>query len=194
MNQRHLLTVTALVTMLASTTLYMGCKIDSADSVIRNVRINVAGLYQGETGEANNRVMSQHTGAAITQLNVVQDGDRLQAVDNNGLIFRGTIGNATGGSGVGATDSSASFTLEGQTTAGAEGIISGTISVADDVATMRGTWAEPSLFGNVLATASVEPTPEQPGGTNAPASSFTTEASCEAAGHTWNATNSPPCF
>ena len=148
MNLRTVLTFGTLAVAVISTSLYMGCKIDSADSVTRNVRINVGGLY------ANNgsRLITQHTGAAITQLNVIQDGDRLQAIDNNGLIFRGTIGSASEGS--------ATFNLKGRTTAGEEGVLSGTITVSGNDATMRGTWAEPTLFGNVLAFAKVTPAPE----------------------------------
>ena len=155
MNLRTVLTSGTLAAALISTTLYMGCRIDSADSVTRNVRVNVGGLY------ANNgsRLITQNTGAAITQLNVIQDGDRLQAIDNNGLIFRGTIGSASG--------ESATFNLKGRTTAGEEGILSGSITVSGNRATMRGTWAEPTLFGNVLAFATVTPAPEpEPGPTN----------------------------
>ena len=156
MNLRTVLTSGTLAAALISTALFMGCKIDSADSVTRNVRIHVAGLYRGGL---NGRVISQHTGAAITQLNVIQDGDRLQAIDNNGLIFRGTIGSASG--------ESATFNLKGRTTAGEEGILSGSITVSGNRATMRGTWAEPTLFGNVLAFATVTPAPEpEPGPTN----------------------------
>jgi hypothetical protein len=118
------------------------CRIDSPDSTSRNVQINVAGNYSVTITPPN-------SGARITSLNVIQDGSSLQAVDNNGLIFRGNIGSVT-------AQTSASFTLKGQTTAGAEGVISGTFNVSGNSSRMQGTWAEPSLFGTVSGSATVE--------------------------------------
>ena len=125
------------------------CRFESADSVARHVNIHVGGLYRN----GNGRVVSRNTGAPIVHLNVIQDGSRLQAVDNNGQVFRGHIGQVTDTAG---TNRSATFTLEGHTTAGAEGIISGTISVSGTTATMQGTWAEPALVGTVTGTAGVQ--------------------------------------
>ncbi len=125
-----------------------GCRISSSDSVSRNVGINVAGVYRGPNGE---NLVRSNTGAPIRDLNVIQDGSRLQAIDNNGLMFRGNIGSVEGAGG----DRSASFTLSGLTSTGAEGIISGTFRVSGDTGTMTGTWAEPSLFSTVSGTASI---------------------------------------
>lgn len=138
--------------VLAMPLLYGGCEIDSADSVSSNLGINVAGVYDNN----NTPIITRNSGAAITQLNVIQDGSRLQMIDNNGLVFRGNLSVADGAEGA----QSASFSVSGVTTAGAEGIISGSITVDGTTATMRGTWAEPTLFGNVFATASVEATPD----------------------------------
>lgn len=145
-----LLLAAASLTLLAQT----GCKIDSADSVIRDVPINVAGVYRNADG----RIITQHTGAAITSMNVIQNGSELQGIDNNGMVFRGSIGSVTGE----GNARLASFTLRGLTTAGQEGVISGTFSASGNEATMRGTWAEPTTFGNVLATASVAGQPDPP--------------------------------
>jgi len=153
MIQRFLIAL-AVLTVMGSMIFHTACKIESTNTVIRSVGINVAGLYRN--GEA--RIVSQNTGAAITSLNVIQNGDRLDMVDNNGMIFRGTIGNAQG--------TSASFTVKGSTTAGAEAIISGTFTVSGNTSTMSGTWAEPSLFATVSASASVTPTPTPPPQTN----------------------------
>ncbi len=134
-----------------------GCRINSSDSVQRNVDINVSGRYENTNGGP---IVSRNTGASIQWLNVVQTGSRLQAVDNNGLVFRGEIGSVTGSDG----GNSATFTLTGLTTAGAEGVISGTMSISgNNTSTMRGTWAEPSLFGTVEGTARVAgPQPDEP--------------------------------
>lgn len=130
-----------------------GCKIDSADSAIRSVDVNIAGVYRNNGA----RIISQHTGASITSLNVIQDGDHLQGIDNNGLIFRGRVGAVTT-----AEDGSrtATFTMEGQTTAGAEGVMTGTFKVQGTSSSMTGTWAEPTTFGNIRASAAVAPPPD----------------------------------
>lgn len=162
MKLRTVLTVGVFAVAVCAAALFMGCKIGSPDSVSRHVGINVAGLYRANGG----RIISQNTGAAITQFNLIQDGDRLQAIDNNGMIFKGSISSATDS---GQTGHSANFSLKGHTTAGAEGIISGAITVSGNQATMRGTWAEPTLYGNVLGYADVVPTPDpKPEPTNGP--------------------------
>ncbi len=141
--------------LLLSTVFFLGCRIQSGDSAVRGVGVNISGLYRG-----NGPLVRQNSGAPISELNVIQDGDRLQAVDNNGLVFRGNIGRVTmeGGS------ASATFNLKGNTTAGAEGIMSGSFTVEGTTSTMRGTWAEPTLFSTFLGTATVEPLPEpEPG-------------------------------
>lgn len=132
---------------------YTGCEIDSAESASREVGLVIAGFYTNPNGGP---VVQKNTGAPITSLDLRQRGDRLEAIDNNGFIFKGTIGNVQG--------NIASITLTGLTTAGNEGTISGTVEVggaststlgAAASATLRGTWVEPSLFSTVYATASV---------------------------------------
>lgn len=123
-----------------------GCEIGSADSVTRNVGHDVSGFYQHPSHPAQ-KLVAENTGSAITSLSVRQAGDQLEARDNNGIAFVGTIGEAS--------DSSASFTLEGQTTAGQSATISGTLSVDGGNATMRGTWIEPSLYSTVYGIGTV---------------------------------------
>lgn len=142
--------------LLSLAALCTSCKIESGDSVIRSVGVNVGGVYRNTGG----LVVSRNTGARISHLDLIQDGDRLQAVDNNGLVFKGTIGAVQRGT---TGEASATFNLKGQTTAGAEGVITGTISVTGTKGTMRGTWAEPSLFSAVYAEADVAAAPPDPG-------------------------------
>lgn len=125
----------------AALALSAGCDVDSPNSVIRSVRINVAGVYSPPSG--SDRIVSQNSGNTIRSLDLRQSGDQLEAVDNNGLIFRGTIGSVQ--------DSSASFSLQGTTTDGRAGVISGTISVSGSQGTMQGTWIEDDRFGTVFA-------------------------------------------
>ncbi len=132
--------------------IWAGCEIGSPDQTIRQVGINIAGFYANPEG----RVVSRNTGAPIETLNVIQNGDQIEAVDNNGRVFRGRIGSVSGGQ--------ASLTLEGRTTAGQVGVIQATVDVSGNTATMRGTWIEATLYGTVYGQATV-PTNAGGGGT-----------------------------
>jgi hypothetical protein len=132
---------------MGGTLLFLGCEGDSSESIIRNVLLNVSGLYRPPSG--NTTIVSGNTGAPVTQLDLRQTGDKLEAIDNNNLIFKGSIGRAT--------EEQAGFTLNGQTTAGQGVTISGTITVPSGTGdgTMQATWIEPSLFAQLYAEASV---------------------------------------
>jgi hypothetical protein len=121
-----------------------GCEIDSSETASRNVGLDVTGYY---SGTFSGRLVQQNTGASITGIDLRQNGDRLEGYDNNGIIFKGTIGSVTG--------QRASFTLEGRTTAGGSGVISGNINVSGTSGTMSGTWFEEALSSRVAGTASV---------------------------------------
>jgi len=122
------------------------CDVDSADNVIRSISADINGVYRHD-GSANNggKFVSQNTGGAVTSLDVRQAGDQLEAIDNNGIIFRGTVGSVT--------DNNASFNLKGATTAGNGVTISGNIQISGNQGTMRATWIEDSLFGSVYGVA-----------------------------------------
>ena len=121
--------------------LFTGCIGDSAEGIVREVGLNVESFYRGQQ---NGKLVNNNPGNAITDMNLRQNGDKLEGVDNNGNIFRGTIGRASG--------NSASFTLEGPTTAGNVGVIAGAFTVSGNTSVMRGTWAEAALFSTVLGT------------------------------------------
>lgn len=132
--------------LLASTALLLcGCEIDSAESSSRNVGLDVTGYYSGALA---GKLVERNSGAPITGIDLRQNGDRIEGYDNNGKIFRGTIGQVSG--------KQASFTLEGVTTSGAAGVISGSISVDGTSATMSGTWFEEALSSRVAGNASVQ--------------------------------------
>jgi len=117
------------------------CSVDSADSVIRSVDGNVNGVYRNDEGE----FVSRNSGAKVTQLDLRQDGDQLQAIDNNGIVFRGTIGNVV--------ENIASFNLDGSTTAGNSVTISGNIEIGGGEGIMRATWIESAFFSTVFGRA-----------------------------------------
>ena len=138
-----------LLTLIAGlTTLFLlGCEIGEADSVVSNVEINYAGFYVGDGGS----LVSEQTGAKTTSLNLRQTGDQLEAVDNNGIVFRGTIGSVV--------EETATFILDGSTTAGQTVTIDGTLTASGTEGTMRGTWIEPALYGTVSGKATINPSP-----------------------------------
>ncbi|MCX7819767.1 MAG: hypothetical protein N2652_11285 [Kiritimatiellae bacterium] len=130
-----------------------GCEIGSPDEVVREVGINIAGFY----ANGNGRLVSQNSGAPIVNMNLIQNGDQLQGIDNNGRVFRGRV--------IASSPSSATITLEGRTSSGVSGVIQATVDVSGNLATMRGTWIEATLYGTVYGQATV-PTNQGGGGGN----------------------------
>jgi hypothetical protein len=150
--------VAFVLALIAASLGMVGCEVDSSsDNFLRNVSINFSGFYRNTlTNDAP--IVSRNTGSRIFTLDLRQTGDQLDAVDNNGLIWRGKIGEVF--------DTIASFTLEGTTTAGnrgtftgsltAEGITTGSNAVsANAKGTMTGTYAEPDLFSAFYAQATI---------------------------------------
>lgn len=132
-----------------------GCDTSSAEGVVRTVDIVVTGFYMHPT-EGNNMVPTT-SGAPVESLNLRQSGDQLEGVDNNGIIFRGSIGRVIEGA-------AATFTLQGAATSGQPVTISGNIEVSGGNATMRGTWIEPTLYSTVYGQATVPQVPTDGGG------------------------------
>jgi len=138
--------------MLTVGILIAGCEIDSAESATRSVNIDVEGFYSNPDGGP---MVENNTGQPITDLNVRQAGDRLEAIDNSGMIYKGTIGQVIGDS----DPRSATFTLTGNNTAGHKATWSGNFEVAGTVSTMSGTWIEDAYYSRFHATAKVNPLP-----------------------------------
>lgn len=155
MNIRTTLTWTLLLGCLCSVVAFStACDGDSAEGIVRNVGLIVEGYYTHPSG----MLVSDTSGADVISMNLRQSGDQLEGIDNNSVVFRGTIGQVV-------DNSNASFTLNGKSTSGANATISGTIAVSGTQATMSGTWIEDSLYGTVYGQATVP--------TNAPPSSST---------------------
>jgi len=124
-----------------------GCQLDSDKPIYRDVPISVSGIYTGELSQG--RLIHPISGATVTSMNLRQTGDRLEGIDNNGHVFRGRLFSVDA--------NAASFTLEGQTTQGVTGTISGTLDLSSG-ARMTGTWIEPNLYGDVKGRADVQDT------------------------------------
>lgn len=148
--------------MVTATILSTSCEIESADGTVRTVGVDVSGVYRGT---ADTLLVKRNSGNPISQLDLRQNGDQLQAIDNNGIVFKGTIGNvstttSSGGTGttVNVEYGDSTFTLSGKTSSGNNGTITGIITPEK---IMRGTWIEDGLTSTVYGTA-------VGGGVNAP--------------------------
>lgn len=123
----------------------VGCEVGSPDTTIRQVAIIISGFYRGQLPDE--LLVSNNTGEPITTLNIIQDGDDLQGIDNNGRVFQGTI--------TSESETAARIVLEGTTTANADAMIQATIDLQGTNATMQGTWVEATIYGNVYGIAGV---------------------------------------
>ncbi|MFH0953182.1 MAG: hypothetical protein V1873_02510 [Verrucomicrobiota bacterium] len=132
---------------------FLGCELQNTDSVTRTIGVVISGVYRHPT--AGSTIISTNSGKPIDQLELRQSGDQLEAIDNYNKVYRGTAGNES--------DTLVTYSLEGQSSAGKEVTISGTIEVGGGSATMRGTWIEPGLYATVYGVATV-PTNAGPGG------------------------------
>ena len=125
-----------------------GCEVGSADSVVREMGIDFSGFYVGAEGGA---LVSKNSGKAVEALNLRQNGDQLEAIDNNNSVYRGRLGNVV--------ESTASFTMEGATTAGQPVTLSGTLQGEGTSATLRGTWIEPDFYATISGVGTINPAP-----------------------------------
>ncbi len=145
----------ALPLLAASAFVFSGCEIDSATDVQRSVGVDFSGFYtRSNSSNSVVPIVTRNSGAPVTSLQLRQGGDRLEGIDNNNIVFRGSIGTFDG--------TTASFELTGRTTAGNDVTISGTLSTSGGsnetgatTGTMRGTWIEGAFYAAVFAQASV---------------------------------------
>jgi hypothetical protein len=145
-NRRNIISLLVLGGLLTAVTAMLGCNGDSAEGIVRNVGLVVEGFYQHS--DEGSSLVSKTSGAPVTAMNLRQSGDQLEGIDNNNVVFRGTIGQVVDGD-------KATFTLSGNSTSGEPATISGNITVSGTQATMNGTWIEPTLFGTVFGVATV---------------------------------------
>lgn len=157
------MTVLAAVAALSAASVFVaGCDTGSPNTVERNVAVDYTGIYTGQNPD--NMIASKNSGAPVTQMNLRQTGANLEAVDNNGALWKGKIGNSPD-----AENLTATFTLHGKTTANNEVTISGSIakdSAGATEAQMSGTWIEPSFYAIVSARGTVSATSTNSGGGN----------------------------
>lgn len=147
----------AVFAVFVSTVILIGCTGDSAESLIRTTGIIVEGYYVHP--DSGSTLVATTSGNPVSSLSLRQTGDQLEAFDNNGIRFGGTLGQVI-------ENTRASFNLEGRSTSGAAATISGNIDVQGTTATMTATWIEASLVSTVYGEASVPLNIEPPSNTN----------------------------
>ncbi len=140
---------------MAASSLFSGCEVGSVDDVVRTVGVDYTGYYDADQSVSSNFLSAPNSGKRVTSLNLRQTGDELEAIDNNQLIFRGTIGNYDG--------ENSTFTLEGYTSVNQPATLSGTLTSSGTDAKMRGTWIEAGIYANIYGDGTINPSP-----TNAP--------------------------
>ncbi len=152
---------------------FAGCDVGSTDSTAAVVSdddgtiYNFAGFYMHPDTDGTNIVPlvypyldagNRPSGELITSLRLLQYGSVLEAYDSAGQTWSGSISALQSGT--------ATFSLQGQTTAGQAVEIAGTMVYASQESTMDATWIEPAYYGNLYAQATVAPS-----ATNSPSSS-----------------------
>ena len=144
---------------LAAAALFLAaCDVDSVDSVTATPSdndgtiYNFSGLYAHSTTNGLAPLVfptNRQSGAKLTWLRLIQYGSVLEAYDNAGLSWSGSIS--------GLQTGTATFSLQGRTTAGQPVDITGTMVYADQRSTMDAAWIEPSFSGTIYAQAIVAP-------------------------------------
>lgn len=149
------------------------CEVGSVDSTTAVLSdnsgaiYNYSGLYMSVSNTAGSTnglaglvyPAGQQSGTLLTWLRMLQYGSALEAYDNAGLTWSGSVSAQNG--------NVANFSLRGRTTDGLSVEISGTLSasstgssnatVSATKATMDATWIEPAFSGSIFAQATVSP-------------------------------------
>ncbi len=153
-----------------------GCEVGSTDSTTSVMSDNAGNIYNysglymsitntsGSTNGYGTLVFpaGRQSGTALIWLRLLQYGSALEAYDSAGLTWSGSVSVQNG--------ETASFSLQGRTTAGNSVEIFGSLNYAEQLSTMDATWIEPSFAGSIFAQATVSPV-----ATNSPVETNVTE-------------------
>ena len=173
---------------------FAGCDVGSTDSTAAVVSdddgtiYNFAGFYMHPDTDGTNIVPlvypyldagNRPSGELITSLRLLQYGSVLEAYDSAGQTWSGSISALQSGT--------ATFSLQGKTTAGQAVEIAGTMIYADQNSVMDASWIEPAYYGTLRAKARVAPS-----ATNSPSAdlSLTVDDSTVSSNQTVNFTAS----
>jgi len=148
--------------------LLAACDTGSSDSTTAGLFDNEGRQYDfsghyaraNDAGEAVPLVQpaGRQSGQPLMWLRLLQYGSVLEAYDNAGQSWSGSVSPVAGGA--------AQLQLRGRTTAGAAVDIAGTLRYADQSSTLDASWIESGFSGSLLASATVNPptAPASPSG------------------------------
>lgn len=150
--------VNRLLAVAASVAIFTGCESGSSDGDDTPV-VN----YAGEYSNAGHALAPQQSGAKVTSMSLIQEGNALLATDNNGINFRGNISPE-------GSDGLSPFEIRGKTSTGVDVTIVGAFSRDGARARMNGNWIEPTHQSVFNAYSGDVPPPADAGTDAAPAS------------------------
>ena len=168
----------------------VGCDMGSSDSTTATLSDNTGHSYDfsghyanhNGTGEAIPLVYpsGRQSGQTLMWLRLLQSGSVIEAYDNAGQTWSGSISSIANGT--------AQFTLRGRTSAGASVEIVGSLHYADRNSTLDAAWIEPSFAGNLMASAAVAPPtrPAEPSGGDSSSGGGDTGGGGNSSGNTAN--------
>ena len=149
-----LLRILALAVALPLSALLAGCTVDSTTSTVSDSSgtiYNFSGLYMNSTNQGASIVFpdGRQSGTAVTWLRLIQYGSVLEGYDNASQSWAGKISGVQSGT--------ASFSLQGKTSAGAAVDVIGTMTYVSQQSAMDASWLEPGFSGSLFAKATVSP-------------------------------------
>lgn len=152
MKSNHSIALAALGVVAAAAVFFAGCEGADEGDPTAKAGIDFSGAYKKGGASITS---PEHPGTSITELNLSQTGTSLEAVDNSGATYKGSLGAVPGED---ATE--VPFSLVGGANAGAQANIHGTLRrTASTSAEMKGNWIEPTFSGTLLANAQITPVP-----------------------------------
>ena len=148
-NWRFVLAVLAAAA--GGTMFFTGCEKNNPGDPNAAVTVNFTGNYRNGGGSITAPPLAS---GAVTELDLTQQGTVLDAVDNFGTLYTGSLGSVPE-----TNNPTASFSLRSAVMTNGQINITGTLrKTAATVAQMTGTWITPGSVANISATAAVSAT------------------------------------
>lgn len=134
----------------AGVMLFAGCEGNDTGDPNAKAGINFSGTYK--KGGSSITSPTRESGE-ITELSLSQAGTSLEAVDNNGVSYEGSLGSIPG-----EGNTEVPFNLRGNVTAGLQANLNGVLKQRSSTsAEMTGTWIESTFSASISATATITP-------------------------------------
>jgi hypothetical protein len=151
MKFHHKIALAAVLGLAAGSLIFTGCEGSGKGDPNATVGVNFTGSYKNCGGSITTPAGSP----PVTELALTQQGTALDAVDNNGTLYSGSLGGTPD-----PANPTASFNLSGAlSSSNGSANISGTLKkTGDTLAQMTGSWLSPTFHGTIKASAVVAAT------------------------------------